>query len=214
MLYFDYDFLVIRLIFLVLKMNTKYLADRLNHIEALSPQEIDLLESVFKPHSVKRNTFLVEAEMYTDYVGFVNDGIFRTFFYNRNGQEITKYFSARGEFVCDFASFENVTKTSDYIQAETDCELIITDRKGIDILSKGLKKWDYYLFKIYQDKHQKRLTEREQQIGLSQSEIYLQFLGQNPFIVKNVPVGHIASYLGIPPQSLSRIRKSSLARIN
>jgi CRP/FNR family transcriptional regulator, anaerobic regulatory protein len=176
-------------------------------IEPLNAEERALFDRVFTPREVRKGAHLLEADAHCDEIGFVVEGIFRTYFYNRNGQEITKYFSLPGQFVCDFPSFEEHMRTSEYIQAETACTILVCDRAGFNTIRAGVRRWENYLFRMYQHKHILRSREREERIGLSPTEVYERFVEQHGMIAQQVPVGHIASYLGITPQSLSRIRR-------
>jgi CRP-like cAMP-binding protein len=101
----------------------------------------------------------------------------------------------------------NRTIANEYIQAITDCELLQISRDDVDIAAnEGITQKDYTVQIL-----NKRLEINKQRAfdmaNLSAEERYNKFVKENPKIMQNVPLGYIASYLGITQRHLSRLRR-------
>jgi CRP-like cAMP-binding protein len=174
----------------------------------LNKHQIDLILSKATLLELHKEQYFSEAGKIPKRVGFVLDGIFRFCYYNNKGEEITNYFVDENSFVADYQKFEDQVIASEYIQAVTDCKILVFTRRHWEIISDTIVGWDKMENKMYK----KCLTEAIERRGPLVSEDattrYLSFIEQFSTLVNRIPLSYIASYLGITQQSLSRIRKN------
>jgi CRP-like cAMP-binding protein len=148
----------------------------------LNQQQIDLITSKATEQEIKKDDYFSEAGKIARRVGFVLDGIVRVCYYNNKGEEITKYFIEENNLVVDLESFNNEIASTAYVQAVTDCRLIVFSKKDWQELLNTIVGWD--------------------------AVVHLRFLEIYPTVVNRIPLSFIASYLGVTQSSLSRIRKN------
>jgi CRP-like cAMP-binding protein len=138
---------------------------------------------------------------------FIVDGITRYFVIEENGDERTSLFMVSGEFTTDAISFYQKTIAYGNVQAETDCKLIQISHDVFELLGQNLTFWYPFFNETSSVFFQSVLKLNRQILHLEAKEAYVNFLKLYPNIENLVPLQHIASYLGITPHSLSRIRK-------
>ena len=97
---------------------------------------------------------------------------------------------------------------TEYIQAVTDCKLLVFYKEDWDALSQTIDNWDRITGKIFQKALVEKLDRRSSLVTEDATTRYLTFLEKFPNMVNHVPLSYIASYLGMTQQSLSRIRKN------
>ncbi len=149
--------------------------------------------------------FVHIGEKPTD-MGFILSGIFRTFSVTESGNEIITDFCMEGD-VTGSMNILNNTKAEQAIQALEDCSLLSINYNDYLNFLAGHKCW-HDLNKMLTESFFIHKAEREKELLLYDAENrYKRFLKEFPGIEKRVRQYHIASYLGITPIALSRIRK-------
>ena len=99
------------------------LLELINQIIVLEEKEIELIKSSFKPLQLTKGDFFLEAGKINKHVGFIHKGLIRYFVY-KDDEESTFEFTKEGEFIADYQSFNNKTKSIQNIQAIEDCEIL------------------------------------------------------------------------------------------
>ncbi|WP_341225255.1 Crp/Fnr family transcriptional regulator [uncultured Arcticibacterium sp.] len=174
---------------------------------SLNKQQIDLVISKSKEFDLKKDAYFSEAGKVPKQVGFVVKGVVRGCYYNNKGEEITRCFIRENSLMVDYVNFEADTVSSDYLQACTDCKLIVFSKQNWEELSKIIVGWDKIKNKMVQIcMHQK--SRKGPVISQDATTRYLEFMENYPTLLNRVPLAYIASYLGVTQQSLSRIRKN------
>ncbi|MCL5244295.1 hypothetical protein M4I21_00635 [Cellulophaga sp. 20_2_10] len=112
------------------------------------------------------------------------------------------------DFVTNITSFFEFSVSSGSIQAETDCTVIEFSRASWDLFCTTIPEWESSFQKIVNDTLVAKINFQRSLISLDAKESYLKFLKTHPTVLQRVPLNHIASFLGITPFSLSRVRKS------
>ena len=171
----------------------------------LNKQQIELISSKRTEIKLHKDENFVEAGSTFDQVVFILDGILRIYYYNKKGDEITKYFIDENHL---FSNPYKEEPLSEYIQAVTDCKLIVFSQKDWNDLSDTIIGWDNIVNKIFQKGMREKLERRSTLVTEDATTRYLTFLEKFPSLSNRVPLSYIASYLGITQQSLSRIRKN------
>lgn len=176
----------------------------------LNPQQLALISSKATALTIKKDDYFSEAGKISQEVGFVIDGILRVCYYNNRGEEITKYFIEENNLVVDLESFDNQIYSSAYVQAITDCTLIVFSRKDWLDLPHTIVGWETIVHKIISKALRQKVERRSPLVTEDATTRYLMFLEIYPNVVNRIPLSYVASYLGITQSSLSRIRKNIL----
>lgn len=173
----------------------------------LNPQQIDLIASKATEIELQKDEYFSEAGKIPRQVGFVIEGVLRGCYYNNKGEEITRCFITENSLVADYVNFETNTASAEYIQASTDCKLMVFSKQVWDEFSNTIRGWDPIKYKMVNKcMHQK--SRKNPVISQDATTRYLEFLENYPTLTNRVALSHIASYLGVTQQSLSRIRKN------
>lgn len=188
----------------------KRMKEVLTYINTISPikeDTFDELQKFFKPLQLYKNDFFVREGEYAQQIGFLKKGVVRAFFLNQEGKEYNKQFFVGPSIIGAYASL--LTKQPNKIaqQALTDCEILVANfsemeklyTKFHDLERLGRKIAEFYFL-------EKELKEIEMAL-LDADKRYLIMRERFPTIETIVPQYYIASYLGISPTQLSRIRK-------
>jgi CRP-like cAMP-binding protein len=141
------------------------------------------------------------------WVGFVNEGCLRYYLVDNAAEERIIYFAMEGWWIGDVGSFNQGHASLNNLQALTDTELLLLERADLDEVCRLCPTWEKF-FRVATQKAYAAITDRYiQSQAMSAEEKYLQLVKKSPTLFQRVPQHYIASYLGIKPQSLSRIRK-------
>lgn len=172
-------------------------------------QNNDLLtvKKLFKPAIVKKDTVLIGKGEYSNCVFFINSGYLRYFKLTDSGEEQTIHLQSAGQFAASFQSFVTNTKSEETLKAITDSELLCISKSDLEKLYQTDSKWEVFGRKMME----MLLLEKENriidQLSLSAQNRYKKLIETDPDLINTVPIQYIASYIGIKPESLSRIRK-------
>lgn len=174
----------------------------------LNQQQVDLIKHKTRKIMLKKEEYFSEAGNIAKQVAFINDGILRVCYYNNKGDEITRYFIEENNFAVDLNSYNYNMPSSEYIQAVTDCELIVFSREAMAELSATIITWDAILNKITSKGLLEKVNRISPMLAEDATTRYLNFLEKFPHLANRIPLSLLASYLGIIQSSLSRIRKN------
>ncbi|MDF3026633.1 MAG: cyclic nucleotide-binding protein [Fluviicola sp.] len=173
----------------------------------LNKHQIDLIISKVKEIELRKEEYFSEAGKIPRQVGFVLEGVVRGCYYNNRGEEITRCFIAENNLVVDYVNFESNSASAEYLQASTDCKLLVFSKQDWEELSHTIVGWDNIKNKMVQ-KCLYQKSRKSPVISQDATTRYLEFLENYPTLTNRVALSHIASYLGVTQQSLSRIRKN------
>lgn len=174
---------------------------------ALTGRETEILNSRFREVEKRKGELLLREGALARHLYFIISGFVRSFHIS-NGEEITTQIAVAGDFVTSFESYNESTPSEENIQCISGCELLSISKADHGKLYDEVAHWMTFCNSVYEDsiiRYAKRVNSLQ---NLSASERYEEILATQPEIALNASVKHLASYLGIKPQSLSRIRKS------
>jgi len=174
----------------------------------LNKQQIEFLLSKVQTLDFKKDDYLSEAGKVPQYVAFVLEGVFRFCYYNNKGEEITNYFVEEGNFVVDNEKFESQMVASEYVQAVTDCKVLVFTKKDWDDISDTIVGWEMMKANMVKKCLTLAMERRSPLVSEDATTRYLSFIKGFPNLINRIPLSYVASYLGITQQSLSRIRRN------
>ena len=163
------------------------------------------MKDTFKQIVLAKNDFLVTHGKRCRHLYFLQQGALRGY-YTLDGKEITHWFGFENDFVTSFHSFITGQPAVESIQLLQGSILWSISREDLNVLLDRFSEIER-LVRIVYENYYIRLEERfiNSQFK-SAGERYQNLLEQSPHIIERVPLGYIASYLGISQETLSRIR--------
>jgi CRP-like cAMP-binding protein len=173
----------------------------------LSPEETRFFTSILKEKKVRKRQYLVQEGDICRYTYFVNEGCLRTFFIDPKGVEHNLQFSVEDWWTGDMHSFLTQTPAKLNILAIEDSQLLCLEKNAQEELFRHVPTFERFFRHLLQNA---LITLQERIVsGLSESaeERYINFRKKYPQIDSRVPQNQIATFLGITPESLSRIRR-------
>jgi len=187
------------------------LFETVSSIMEMTEYDKTLCFKYLEPVKFSKNTIVEDANKIPHYQYFVVSGIMRNYFYNASGEAITTDLNYSPRFFTSYNNFVNRCISDEIIECVTDCELLRVKRDDVDILfaeSFILKDFTIrYLEKVFEEERA-RINELT---TLSAEHRYISLMNKAPNIILGVPLQYIASYLGIKPETLSRIRRKMIS---
>ncbi|WP_316748402.1 Crp/Fnr family transcriptional regulator [Pedobacter gandavensis] len=180
--------------------------DFLISFQLFSPAEIDEVVGMMKPKKLQKGDFFIAEGKTCKEVAFLNRGILRTFFRAETGVETTYCINFPGVLTTAYSSFITGNPTIENIQALVPVELLVIQKTDIDHLSNTNPNWSKFLKIIAEQQYlelEKRVFQFQQEKAKKR---YLDLLENQPVYVQQIPLQYLASYLGITPRHLSRLR--------
>jgi CRP-like cAMP-binding protein len=168
--------------------------------------------TLFQPHSLKRGEFFVCTGDLPEKIGFLISGIFRLYYVDNNGNEYTKSFCTENSFIAAYSALLLEQPSHLFIQALEDAKLLIAEYSVYRSLSENHACWQILNCKIAESLFIKK-EKRESALLLDDAQTrYLNFLEEYPGLESRLKQHCVASYLGITPVTLSRIRAQLRSR--
>lgn len=201
---------------LVKKCNYSYFMEHLRRfvqtISQMSDADFELIVPILDTMRVRKKENLLSEGDICKHVYFLRSGFFRLFYVDFNGNEINCRFVGEHRFFVDFSSFLTQTPSKYYWQAVQDSELYMLKYSDIQAIYQRSPAWDHF-GRLMAEYVYREMSERtEMLLFLKPEERYQYLLKKSPELFNQVSQFHIASYLGVKPESLSRLRKRLLKR--
>jgi CRP-like cAMP-binding protein len=178
-----------------------------NELIQFSEEEMAVFSKAFSKRLLKKDTYFAKEGDYASKLGFVSKGVMRAFFRNKSGYEYNKTFFTPPSFVAAYASITSQQKNLINIQCLTDCTLFIADFRVITALYKDYPKIESLARRLAEYKFAIKEKREIELVTLNASKRYEIFRNEYPHLENQINQYHIASYLGISPTQLSRIRR-------
>jgi CRP/FNR family transcriptional regulator len=155
---------------------------------------------------LKKGDFLLKEGQRVNEIAFVEKGVLRLY-YCADGKEINNHFFLENDYAVSYLDFLKNRPSRYYIQALEDCELFTFNSEALQNAYDQSKNWERFGRIVAESVYATATNRFESFLFLSAKERYLQMLNDNPRFIQRIPLYHLASYLGIERESLSRIRK-------
>lgn len=184
----------------------KNLIDKINNIITLSSEAEEYLISISKERKVSKGDFLIRHGQVVNNAYFVTDGCLRSYCIDKNGKEHTLQFAIKDWWISDFIAIYNNELATLFVECVTDSEVIEFNAHELSNIYSHFPELEAFQRKNL-ERHVVSLHRRIlNQLQLTAQERYQLFLTEYPDIEQFIPNYHIASFLGVTQQSLSRIR--------
>ncbi len=189
-------------------MNTKPIIDHFSNYLPLDEGEIEALTSRLKERKIKRRQFILSEGDVCKHYTFVVEGCFKMYKVDDKGQEHNLQFAIENEWITDIGSFHAEEPSELYIEALEKSIILQIVKPDLLYLYGNHSKFDRNFRVIIENSFinlQKRVL---QNISVSAEERYLDFLQNYPDLFNRISNVQIASFIGVTPEFLSKIRKS------
>ena len=173
----------------------------------LTEEEKEICRSYFTPKKLRKRQYLLQEGDPCRYVAFVEKGMLRLYSVDEKGSEHVMQFAFEGWWIGDQFSFLTGEPSVYNIDALEDCELLLLSKKAEDEMMAKVPKMERYFRILLQNSliaTQRRLISS---LSRTAEEKYNELVQSCPTIPRRVPQHMMASYLGITPETLSRIRR-------
>jgi CRP-like cAMP-binding protein len=188
-------------------MNYDLLKGQINQIVSLTNEEWLKFLPFIESENLKKNSYFLQEGQICDSIAFINSGVLIYFKFLENGKEVTTDFAFKSDWVTDNQSRLNKLPSIINIKAIVPSEVLIIRNRDLTYLFESIPKIER-LSRLLMEQAFTKFTQLSIDLQvLSARERYLKMLKEYPDISQNVPLYHIANYLGIAPKSLSRLRK-------
>ena len=174
--------------------------------------DIAIVKEQLIPKKLRKKQYLLQEGDVCKFVAFVEKGVLRSYTIDEKGAEHIIQFALEGWLISDLYSFLTNEPATYTIDAIEDCELVLISKNAHQTLLEKLPKYETWIRLEITGAYlalQRRLTSI---ISLPLEERYEGFTSLYPHIVQRVPQHMIASYMGLTPETLSRVRKKITSR--
>lgn len=175
---------------------------------SISDEEKQIIAAAFSERHFKEGDTLFESGGICRERFFICKGVLRIMVRNEKGNEVTHFFLKENQFCTILNSFNNQVPAEESIQAACDADVLVITRSKLLSLYEKLPYLKSLIDEITQQALLDKIRVRNGYLGHDSSTRYKLFMMRQPEIALRVQLSDVASYLGITPQSLSRIRKN------
>jgi len=173
----------------------------------LTPEEACIVDECIPVKSFKKGTVLLSEGKVANTAYYVVKGLVRAYLVKDDGEERTTRFMIENEPCVNLDSYVNQTPSTYYLECMEDCELSVVTQEKEKELSERFPPYQELCKMDIEKQFGKAQNELAQYIVSKPEERYTELLETRPELIQRVPQYHLASFLGITPESLSRMRK-------
>lgn len=174
---------------------------------SFSPKETSIIESKLEKLNLKKGSSLLKADETVLNQYYVYNGCLRTYFIDNLGKEHTLQFAIKDWWISDYTAYFSTTKAIMYIECVQDATVYKISRKNTEDLYGEIPQLETFFRKKLEKAFAAFQKRTLGNLAQSAKKRYISFISTYPNIEQSVKNYHIASYLGITTESLSRIRK-------
>lgn len=173
---------------------------------SLSDEEWELCKEEFRPKRMLKRQFLLQEGDICRELTFVEKGALYSYSVDSKGNQHVLRFAFDGWWIADLQSFFTNSPSTFNIEVLADSELLMLDRQNHEKLLEEIPAYERYHRIILQNAYVALQQRVENALGLTAEEKYARLIQHNPEFMNRVPLNLVASYLGMSPETLSRVR--------
>ena len=172
----------------------------------ISEGEKELIQRLFSEISISKGNKLLSEGQICKYLYFVSKGILRQFISSDN-KEQTIHFNSENSFICDFNSFTEQKPSTKNIEALENATFLRISKPNLEKFYAQLKQGERFGRLLVEDAFNKSIKHIYSLKNDSPEKRYFDFIATYKNLQQSIPQYYIASFIGVTPQSLSRIRR-------
>lgn len=174
---------------------------------SVTDAEFTIVKAFFKPKKLRKRQYLLQEGDVCNRLAFVEKGSLYSYSVDNKGIQHVIQFAFDGWWIADLYSYLTGEKSLYNIEALEDCELLVLDQDDEKELVRQFPRYEVYTKTLYQNAYVALQRRLQATLGLTAEEKYSRLMDNYASLAEKVPQHLIASYLGITPETLSRIRK-------
>ena len=182
------------------------LLNSIRYYISLSSKDEEIISRLFHKKNYKKGSYLLKAGNVCRYIIFIETGLVR-YYANTDDNEKTNYFNKEGEFVCDYLSFLPQIPSGINIQALEDTTIYQISFTDMQQFYEQVEHGERFGRLAIEQVFVSAISQMNSLYTDPPEVRYRKFISNFPNLGQRIPQYYIASYIGIQPQSLSRIRK-------
>jgi len=188
-------------------MSNSLIISNINRHIDLTQDETAFFISLLDSKTIAKREYLLNRGAICRYDSFITKGCVKVCYTDEKGNECILKFGPEDWWVIDIDSFLNIKPSFYYIQAVEDTEVLRLSRSNYDLLYKAIPKFQKFSNERWQTGFIALQQRIMQNLSLTAEERYYQFKNKYPGLEQRISQKLIASYLGITPEFLSKLRK-------
>ncbi|MFN3298649.1 MAG: Crp/Fnr family transcriptional regulator [Sediminibacterium sp.] len=173
----------------------------------LSEAEQKLVKTFFSPKKIRKKQYLLQEGNICRHLAFVEKGLLRSYNVDEKGIEHMIHFAWEGWWMADMLSFLSNEPSTYHIDAIEEAELLLISQTDFEEMLLKVPVIERYFRILFQNNIISKERRLISSISNSAEEKYIHLTATNPELIKRIPQQLVASYLGITPETLSRIKK-------
>lgn len=179
---------------------------KFNEKISLTPEEQDFVKQYLTPKKLRKKQYLLQEGDVCKHLCVIEKGALKAYVLTESGDERITAFALEGWTMGDLSSFIKEEPATLNIDALEDCELVLISKQAYNELLQVMPKFETYIRILMTDAYMALQRRTTSMISLPLEERYKALTEMYPTIVQRVPQHMIASYMGLSPETLSRVR--------
>ena len=167
--------------------------------------DLETIMNAFELQIFKKNDFVVEEGKTSRYLGFIESGMFQ-YYVIKDGEERTSYVSVENTFFASVLSFISETPALENVKALVDGSISMISKPNLTMLVNEVPGFKDFYIRLLEATVCGIDASRHDLIVLTAEQRYEKMLTNEPHLLQQIPLQHLASMLGVTPRHLSRIR--------
>lgn len=172
----------------------------------LSKQDVEAISDAYQIRTYKKGDYFIKQGDRIDEIAFVVEGVMRVYRESK-GKEITLFLRDENSFVTSITGYSGHHLSPYSVQALEDATLLVMSSEQRQALFEQSVAYQRFSMMVLERTVQDMEVRIDSQIADNAARRYLKLLQDHPSLIQRVPQYHLASYLGVTPESLSRLRK-------
>jgi CRP-like cAMP-binding protein len=182
------------------------LYNKISNFVSITLEDVDKLLEKANICQFKRQENFISIGQKNNVVGYLNKGLLRSYSYDDNGNEQTSAFIEQGVFFSELKSYQTQEPSERTIEAIEPSEIIIWKLNDIQSLREEIPNWQTFEFKYFEKILKDKVIFQRELTTRSKKEALELLINEYPQTAKYAPRQYIASFLGMSPYTLSRIK--------
>jgi CRP-like cAMP-binding protein len=182
------------------------LLKKISSFISVNQKDKEVILNLFKAKTLEKGESFLRVGETCRYFGFIENGLVK-YFINQNGNEFIYNFGRKDDFLCDYGSFLNRRPSVKNIEAIEHTRLWLLSYDDLNTFYSEITEGEKFGRVNMENVYTETVLQLVSQYTDTPEERYIRFIKNFPDLVQMMPQYYIASYVGVKPQSLSRIRK-------
>jgi CRP/FNR family transcriptional regulator, anaerobic regulatory protein len=184
-----------------------------SNLKSFINEKLSISEDVFEKiipltyhKNFKKNEIIIQKGGTCNFIGYLNRGLIRSFYFDDDKEITTQFYFENCLFTYVEGFMDNSPSNKTFVALE-DCEVIMMNKSGLWKIIENSVEFEKIFMLIVMEDLKRIMLDSEAKRNETPQERYMKFQRQFPTVFNRISLKYIATYLGIEPQSLSRIRK-------